>query len=287
MKKIEIAKYGIYEYAVYNIYKILSYENLIYLKEYYEKEKRKFPISDFAFKRIGNYNFLVRAMEEEDNTDNFIIKFQINDRKNNKNLFEWTYLFDYSKEAKDFIKTLDEFFKKILKINLNIESPFFNKTYEETLKMKLDKIDIKKKFIIKYLKEIFKERFEEFDKIINFILQKEYDKKYKFEDIEKRIFFNSKIETTYPLSFTDEYDSDDYYLYYLLDDDIMTEFTNNKITKEDLKNEIEVLDFYSFPLNELEENKNLKFLAVCYENYMQIEKNMDLKEFILDLLISE
>lgn len=287
MKKIEIAKYGIYEYAVYNIYKILSYENLIYLKEYYEKEKRKFPISDFAFKRIGNYNFLVRAMEEEDNTDNFIIKFQINDRKNNKNLFEWTYLFDYSKEAKDFIKTLDEFFKKILKINLNIESPFFNKTYEETLKMKLDKIDIKKKFIIKYLKEIFKDRFEEFDKIINFILQKEYDKKYKFEDIEKRIFFNSKIETTYPLSFTDEYDSDDYYLYYLLDDDIMTEFTNNKITKEDLKNEIEVLDFYSFPLNELEENKNLKFLAVCYENYMQIEKNMDLKEFILDLLISE
>ena len=287
MKKIEIAKYGIYEYAVYNIYKILSYENLIYLKEYYEKEKRKFPISDFAFKRIGNYNFLVRAMEEEDNTDNFIIKFQINDRKNNKNLFEWTYLFDYSKEAKDFIKTLDEFFKKILKINLNIESPFFNKTYEETLKMKLDKIDIKKKFIIKYLKEIFKERFEEFDKIINFILQKEYDKKYKFEDIEKRIFFNSKIETTYPLSFTDEYDFDDYYLYYLLDDDIMTEFTNNKITKEDLKNEIEVLDFYSFPLNELEENKNLKFLAVCYENYMQIEKNMDLKEFILDLLISE
>lgn len=284
MKKIEIAKYGIYEYAVYNIYKILSYENLIYLKEYYEKEKRKFPISDFAFKRIGNYNFLVRAMEEEDNTDNFIIKFQINDRKNNKNLFEWTYLFDYSKEAKDFIKTLDEFFKKILKINLNIESPFFNKTYEETLKMKLDKIDIKKKFIIKYLKEIFKERFEEFDKIINFILQKEYDKKYKFEDIEKRIFFNSKIETTYPISFTDEFDSDDYYLYYLLDNDVITKFKNNKITKEELKNKIEVLDFYSFPLNELEENKNLKFLAVCYENYMQIEKNMELKEFISDLL---
>lgn len=287
MKKIGIAKYGIYEYAVYNIYKILSYENLIYLKEYYEKEKRKFPISDFAFKRIGNYNFLVRAMEEEDNTDNFIIKFQINDRKNNKNLFEWTYLFDYSKEAKDFIKTLDEFFKKILEINLNIESPSFNKTYEETLKMKLDKIDIKKKFIIKYLKEIFKERFEEFDKIINFILQKEYDKKYKFQDIEKRIFFNSKIETTYPLSFTNEYDYDDYYLYYLLDDDMISKFANNKITKEDLKNEIEVLDFYSFPLNELEENKNLKFLAVCYENYMQIEKNIDLKEFILDLLIPE
>lgn len=284
MEKIEITKYGICEYAVYNIYNILSYENLIYLKEYYEKEKRKFPISDFAFKRIGNYNFLVRAMEEEDNTDNFIIKFQINDRKKNENLFEWTYLFDYSKEAKDFIKTLDEFFKKILEINLNIESPFSDKAYEETLKMKLDKIDIKKKFIIKYLKEIFKERFEEFDKIINFILQKEYDKKYKFEDIEKRIFFNSKIETTYPISFTDEFDSDDYYLYYLLDNDVITKFKNNKITKEELKNKIEVLDFYSFPLNELEENKNLKFLAVCYENYMQIEKNMDLKEFILNLL---
>ena len=286
MKKIKIAKYGIYEYAVYNIYKILSYENLIYLKEYYEKEKRKFPISDFAFKRIGNYIFLVRAIEEKDNIDNFIIKFQINDRKNNKNLFEWIYLFDYSKEAKDFIKTLDEFFKKISEIN-HIEHSFLDEPYEENLKRKLDKIDIKKKFIVKYLKEIFKERFEEFDKIIDFLLQKEYDKKYKFEDIEKRIFFNSKIETTYPLSFTDEYDSDDYYLYYLLDDDIMTEFTNNKITKEDLKNEIEVLDFYSFPLNELEENKNLKFLAVCYENYMQIEKNMDLKEFILETLILE
>ena len=286
MKKIKIAKYGIYEYAVYNIYKILSYENLIYLKEYYEKEKRKFPISDFAFKRIGNYIFLVRAIEEKDNIDNFIIKFQINDRKNNKNLFEWIYLFDYSKEAKDFIKALDGFFKKISEINY-IEHPFLDEPYEENLKRKLDKIDIKKKFIVKYLKEVFKEKFEEFDKIIDFLLQKEYDKKYKFQDIEKRIFFNSKIETTYPLSFTDEYDSDDYYLYYLLDNDMITKFTNNKITKEDLKNEIEVLDFYSFPLNELEENKNLKFLAVCYENYMQIEKNMDLKEFILETLILE
>lgn len=199
MKKIKIAKYGIYEYAVYNIYKILSYENLIYLKEYYEKEKRKFPISDFAFKRIGNYIFLVRAIEEKDNIDNFIIKFQINDRKNNKNLFEWIYLFDYSKEAKDFIKALDGFFKKISEINY-IEHPFLDEPYEENLKRKLDKIDIKKKFIVKYLKEVFKEKFEEFDKIIDFLLQKEYDKKYKFQDIEKRIFFNSKIETTYPLS---------------------------------------------------------------------------------------
>jgi len=189
-----------------------------------------------------------------------------------------------SKRAKELINTLDEIFKKISQINQKTEISFLDEPYEKSLKMKLNKINIKKDFIVEYLKEMFKKRFEEFDKIINFILQKEYDKKYKFEDIEKRIFFNSKIETTYPISFTDEYDSDDYYLYYLLDNDIITKFKNNKITKEELKNKIEVLDFYSFPLNELEENKNLKFLAVCYENYMQIEKNMDLKEFILDLL---
>lgn len=149
------------------------------------------PDWNYQYSGLGSYEFVSRKEKIE-----FIssekgiklifpnIKFQINDRINKKNLFEWEYLFLYQDTDKDFYQKLKK-------------EKSFNKGF---------------------LEKIFGDKEKEFEDTIKLILEKEYNKKYEVENINTKVFYygekkikEGEIRVDFPVN-------DDFYLYYSLNE---------------------------------------------------------------------
>ena len=149
------------------------------------------PDWNYEYSGLGSYEFVSRREKVE-----FIslekgiklifpnIKFQINDRINKKNLFEWEYLFLYQDIDKDFYRKLKE--------------------------EKLFKKD--------FLQEIFKDKEKEFEDTVKLIIEKEYEKKYEVENINTKVFYYGEKKLKDGEVKVDFVVDDNFYLYYSLNE---------------------------------------------------------------------
>ena len=267
LKNLELAKLEIYEDVLYHLHSIFDCVKGI---------KNNFLDWNYNFKRIGNYELVSKIKKGQSEIP--IINFQINERNvNHKNLFEWNFIYDYSKQAKLFFEKLDN---KIYDLNYEIEKFDFvdenNNFDEKKYNKECHKFEKKAQKIIKeYPKEIFKEKYLEFEKVINTILKDEYNKIYDFNDIKKEIFFNSRKELAKNEIRIDEPPQDYYFLYYFLDNNIQN---------------VEIKGFYSLETNELLLLNNIKLKYIYFgenefeevQNY--IKEGKTLKEWLIDYL---
>ena len=149
------------------------------------------PDWNYEYSGLGSYEFVSRREKVE-----FIslekgiklifpnIKFQINDRINKKNLFEWEYLFLYQDIDKDFYKKLKE-------------EKLFNKDF---------------------LKKVFGDKENEFEDTIKLIIEKEYEKKYEVENINTKVFYYGEKKLKEGEVKVDFVANDNFYLYYSLNE---------------------------------------------------------------------
>lgn len=213
---------------------------------------------NYFFRRIGNYEYISRwkKLEEDKYSDKFNVSFQINDRLNHKNLFEWNFLY----KAKSFKSK--KFALKIADIGQKIEFDVYTE---------------KEKPIIatRYLKELLKEDYEKLEKIIEQITDEEYGKVYNFNDIKEEIFLNEEIELKkYENRIDCPYD-DDYYLYYTFD----------KVTR------IKILGIYSIPYPKLQENEKVQCFLIQRDDYIKMKESLNcgksLEESLDNLIFEE
>lgn len=199
---------------------------------------------NFNYTGIGKYEFISKLQKFDCN--NYLIRFEINDRKNNhKNLFEWNYLYNEdfnSEELKEKLSNNLSFLSNGCD-DLEDEEDYYE--YEEELeyirennkKLLLNFEEEKKKRITTLLFKVFNKDIYELEEIIKFIIKNEYNKNYKIDDL---LYFDKSILKKKDKKLFEKGD-DFYYLYYL------------KFKKP---NEFEIIGFYSLPFSEkvLEEN---------------------------------
>ena len=230
MDNIEQTRLEIYEKALFDI-------SLVFQSEIINRYKEKLPFPNYHFRRIGNYSFISRISEYQ---DDLVVNFRIDDRHNENNLFNWNYIYDFSEENKnrEIMYKLDD---KLSELDFK-DYVFFNLkkgkgNYNEVL-------DFKDKLLKKYLKEFFKGRlftFRDFKKAINIILKNEYNKVYQFEDLDKNIFFDKDKDLKENDKVSNEDIKDCYYLFYSLD-------------------KLDIIGFYSIITKELENNKEYDYI---------------------------
>lgn len=199
---------------------------------------------NFNYTGIGKYEFISKLQKFDCN--NYLIRFEINDRKNNhKNLFEWNYLYNEdfnSEELKEKLSNNLSFLSNGCD-DLEDEEDYYE--YEEELeyirennkKLLLNFEEEKKKRITTLLFKVFNKDIYELEEIVKFIIKNEYNKNYKIDDL---LYFDKSILKKKDKKLFEKGD-DFYYLYYL------------KFKKS---NEFEIIGFYSLPFSEkvLEEN---------------------------------
>jgi len=142
---------------------------------------------NYIYTGLGQYEFISKLKQFD--KDKYLIDFRINNRIDNKNLFQWDYYYKGDEVSKRLLNNL------------------------ETL-------------ILKLPKEIFEARYNEFMKVVDIILKEEFNKVYTLKDLYsgKYFFDKSKLDKddiigNYPVL-------DDFCLYYVIDknkDDDRTE----------------------------------------------------------------
>ena len=198
---------------------------------------------NFNYTGIGNYEFISKLQKFDCN--NYLIRFEINDRANNhKNLFEWNYLYNEefnSEELKEKLSNNLCFLSNGCD-DLEDEEDYYEDELKEYIrennkKLLLNFEEKKKKIITTLLFEIFNKDFYELEETVKFITKNEYNKNYKIDDL---LYFDKSILKKKDKKLFEKGD-DFYYLYYL------------KFKKS---NEFEMIGFYSLPFSEkvLEEN---------------------------------
>lgn len=198
---------------------------------------------NFNYTGIGNYEFISKLQKFDCN--NYLIRFEINDRANNhKNLFEWNYLYNEefnSEELKEKLSNNLSFLSNGCD-DLEDEEDYYEDELKEYIrennkKLLLNFEEKKKKIITTLLFEIFNKDFYELEETVKFITKNEYNKNYKIDDL---LYFDKSILKKKDKKLFEKGD-DFYYLYYL------------KFKKS---NEFEMIGFYSLPFSEkvLEEN---------------------------------
>ena len=145
---------------------------------------------NFNYTGIGKYEFISKLQKFDCN--NYLIRFEINDRKNNhKNLFEWNYLYNEdfnSEELKEKLSNNLSFLSNGCD-DLEDEEDYYE--YEEELeyirennkKLLLNFEEEKKKRITTLLFKVFNKDIYELEEIIKFIIKNEYNKNYKIDDL--------------------------------------------------------------------------------------------------------
>lgn len=254
MDNIEQTRLEIYEKALFDI-------SLVFQSEIINRYKEKLPFPNYHFRRIGNYSFVAKISEHQ---DDLVVNFRIDDRHNKNNLFDWYYIYDFSEENKnrEIMYKLDD---KLSELDFK-DYVFFNLkkgkgNYNEVL-------DFKDKLLKKYLKEFFKGRlftFRDFKKAINIILKNEYDKVYQFEDLDKNIFFDKDKDLKENDRVSNEDIKDCYYLFYSLD-------------------KLDIIGFYSIITKELEKNKEYDYILFQKSDFENVKdflkKGKTLKEWL-------
>lgn len=208
---------------------------------------------NYDFKRIGNYEMISRLTINEDNIPN--INFQINNRANNhQKLFEWNFLFDYSKKANNFFEKLTN---KMYELDYELDKLDFED--EEIYYKEKKKLEKKQEKIIKeFPKKIFKNNYVDFEKAVNTILENEYNKLYNFNDIKLEIFLDERKELNENEVRIDDLPDDVYYLFF------QKNSKNNEI--------IDIIGFYSIPFNELKIKKGLECIEFYKDDFCEVQE---------------
>lgn len=263
-KNLETAKLNINEQVIYTINSIF---------DCIEGIGTGLPNWNYDFTRIGNYEIISRLkVDKATNVSNII--FQINDRVNNhKNLFEWTYLFENSKKDINFFEKISE---KSQDLNEEIdefdfyddEDNFDEVAYDKAYKKSEKK---REKILKEFPKEIFGEQFSDFEKTVNVILKNEYNKLYNWEDIKEDIFLDEKRDLT----------KDDFRIDYPPYDEYFLFFSTDK-----QRENLEIIGFYSFDVNELalEENKNISFVSFDKYDFEEVKEYLENGKTLKDWL---
>lgn len=214
---------------------------------------------NYFYAGLGQYEFVSKLKQLD--KDKYLIDFRINNRIDNRNLFQWDYYYKADVVSKQFLNNLETL------INFLING--YDEIYDEVSKCLKDKNDelkeiVKEKFqkkeeelILKLPKEIFETRYNEFIEIVDIILKEEFNKVYTLKDLYSGKYFldKSKLDKdeiigNYPIS-------DDFCLYYVIDKN-----------KDD--DRIEILGFYSLYFNDFSEhigeNKKIKSILIGQHN---------------------
>ena len=173
---------------------------------------------NYIYTGLGKYEFISKLKQLD--KDKYLIDFRINNRIDNKNLFQWDYYYKGDEVSKRLLNNLE--------VLINFLQSGYNAMYNEVSKY-LDKNDeieklieeeFKKKedeLISKLSKEIFEARYNEFMEVVDTILKEELNKVYTLKDLYsgKYFFDKSKLEKddvigNYPIL-------DDFCLYYVID----------------------------------------------------------------------
>ena len=131
---------------------------------------------NFSYNRFGNYEFVFRSKKENDRTK---LIFFIKNKLKEEIMFTWENIY-IKKEYDNYVVNEKE---------IDISSVYsFQKhlirNYEDDKKENIDE------FISRFFINI---NFEEFYKVIDSIVNDEFNKKYEFQELEK-YYFNNKIE---------------------------------------------------------------------------------------------
>lgn len=213
---------------------------------------------NYIYTGLGKYEFISKLKQLD--KDKYLIDFRINNRIDNKNLFQWDYYYKadvVSKRLLNNLETLINFLQSGYNAMYNEVSKYLDKNdeieklIEEEFKKKEDEL------ISKLSKEIFEVKYNEFMEIVDIILKEELNKVYTLKDLYsgKYFFDKSKLDKdeiigNYPIS-------DDFCLYYVVDKN-----------KDD--DRIEILGFYSLYFNDfsehIRENKEIKSILIGQHN---------------------
>lgn len=213
---------------------------------------------NYIYTGLGKYEFISKLKQLD--KDKYLIDFRINNRIDNKNLFQWDYYYKadvVSKRLLNNLETLINFLQSGYNAMYNEVSKYLDKNdeieklIEEEFKKKEDEL------ISKLSKEIFEVKYNEFMEIVDIILKEELNKVYTLKDLYsgKYFFDKSKLDKdeiigNYPIS-------DDFCLYYVVDKN-----------KDD--DRIEILGFYSLYFNDFSEhigeNKEIKSILIGQHN---------------------
>lgn len=217
---------------------------------------------------------MISRLEIDKTTNNSKIIFQINDRANNhKNLFTWNYLFENSKKDINFFKKLSEkaqgLDEEINEFDFYDEENNFDEVACDKAYKKSEKK--RKKILKEFPKEIFGEQFSDFEKTVNLILKNEYNKIYQLEDIKEEIFLDEKKDLTKTDFRIDYPPYDQYFLFFSTDKQ---------------KENLEIIGFYSFNVNELtsKENKNIDFVDFYKYDFEEVKEYLENGKTLKDWL---
>lgn len=230
---------------------------------------------NYFYTGLGKYEFICKLKQLD--KDKYLIDFRINNRIDNKNLFQWDYYYKGDEVSKRLLNNLETL--------INFLQNGYDDIYNEVSKYLKDKNDeleelVREKFkkkeeelILKLPKEIFEARYNEFMEVVDIILKEEFNKVYTLKDLYsgKYFFDKSKLDKddiigNYPIL-------DDFCLYYVIDK-----------AKDD--DRIEILGFYSLYYNDFSkyigENKEIKSILIGQRNLDEddfVKAIVDLYEF--------
>ena len=227
---------------------------------------------NYIYTGLGKYEFICKLKQLD--KDKYLIDFRINNRIDNKNLFQWDYYYKGDEVSKRLLNNLEMLFN-LYKDNYNeiyhqvsklieVEKDEIETLVKEKLKKKEDEL------ISKLSKEIFEARYNEFMETIYIVFENEFNEVYTLKDLYsgKYFFDKSKLDKddiigNYPIL-------DDFCLYYVIDKN-----------KDD--DRIEILGFYSLYYNDFSEhigeNKDIKSILIGQRN---LDEN-DFTKAVVDL----
>ena len=232
--------------------------NVVYCIAYCFRNIKVFE-RNYFYTGLGKYEFISKLKQLD--KDKYLIDFRINNRIDNRNLFQWDYYYKGDEVSKRLLNNLE--------VLINFLQNGYDGIYNEVSKYLKDKSDeleelVREKFkkkeeelILKLPKEIFETRYNEFIEIVDIILKEEFNKVYTLKDLYSGKYFldKSKLDKdeiigNYPIS-------DDFCLYYVIDKN-----------KDD--DRIEILGFYSLYFNDFSEyigeNKEIKSILIGQHN---------------------
>lgn len=230
---------------------------------------------NYIYTGLGKYEFVSKLKQLD--KDKYLIDFRINNRIDNKNLFQWDYYYKGDEVSKRLLNNLEMLF--------NLSKDNYNEIYHQVSKLiEVEKDEIEtlvreklkqkeEELISKLSKEIFEARYNEFMEVVEIILKEEFNKVYTLKDLYsgKYFFDKSKLDKddiigNYPIL-------DDFCLYYVIDKN-----------KDDDRTEI--LGFYSLYYNDFSkymgENKKIKSILIGQRNLDEddfVKAIVDLYEF--------
>lgn len=219
---------------------------------------------NFSYNRFGNYEFVFRSKKENDRTK---LIFFINNKLKQENIFTWENIY-IKKEYDNYVVNEKE---------IDISSVYsFQKhlirNYEDDKKENIDE------FISRFFINI---NFEEFYKVIDSIVNDEFNKKYEFQELEK-YYFNDKIE----LKENDkrvEWESEDYFYCFGTKNrnngeiNILGIFSSyyNEFNIDFSENQIGVFKIYKNNFQELKEKEITEINIKTFEDFIVLDNITD------------